>query len=346
MTDAPPSARSSSTSRPDAADHGLDHVAGLEGHGLDHGPGQVGPAGAPGDAEQRAAGVGIPPRAAQAGEGGHEHDAFGVGDRRGQRPDLGRVGDDAEPVAQPLHGGAGDEDGAFEGVVGDRAIAGPPSASPGSVQATVVSSPSTGSGHVSPDVHQHERAGAVGVLRHARLEAGLAEQRRLLVAGDAADRDAAADADRAVRGHAEPPARRPHLAAASSAGTPNRSHSSVDQASDRMSNSIVRLALDDVGGVHAPSPPVRFHSSHESMVPKARSASGLDAALGEQPLELGGREVRVEHQAGGGPHQRQVAGLAQLVAAGRRAPVLPHDRPVHAAGRCAGPRPRWSRAGR
>ena len=33
-------------------------------------------------------------------------------------------------------------------------------------------------------VHQHEAAGAVGVLRHARLEAGLAEERGLLVPGD------------------------------------------------------------------------------------------------------------------------------------------------------------------
>ena len=41
-----------------------------------------------------------------------------------------------------------------------------------------------------------------------------------------------------------------------------------------------------LGGVHpAVGPPVRFQSSHESIVPKARSGVGLDAALGEQPLE-------------------------------------------------------------
>ena len=38
------------------------------------------------------------------------------------------------------------------------------------------------------DVLQQEAAGAVGVLRHARLTAHLAEQRRLLIAGDAGDR--------------------------------------------------------------------------------------------------------------------------------------------------------------
>ncbi len=41
-------------------------------------------------------------------------------------------------------------------------------------------------------VHQHEAAGAVRVLGHSRLEAGLAEERRLLVPGDAAERNLAA----------------------------------------------------------------------------------------------------------------------------------------------------------
>ena len=88
----------------------------------------------------RAAGVGIPPRAAQPGEGGHEEDALGVGARRGQRADVSAaVVDDAQPVAQPLHGGAGHEDGALEGVRWRRR--------PTPVHATVVSRPSTGSGH-------------------------------------------------------------------------------------------------------------------------------------------------------------------------------------------------------
>ena len=55
-----------------------------------------------------------------------------------------------KPVAQPLHGRTGDEDGAFEGVVGDLAGPSGSMAPAGTVQAMVVSSPSTGSGHVSP----------------------------------------------------------------------------------------------------------------------------------------------------------------------------------------------------
>ena len=69
MTDAPPSTRSSVSGRPRAAVHGVDHVAGLVGHGLDHGPGQVGPPDAPGHTDEGAPGVGVPPRAAEPGEG-------------------------------------------------------------------------------------------------------------------------------------------------------------------------------------------------------------------------------------------------------------------------------------
>jgi len=62
--------------------------------------------------------------------------------------------------------------------------------------------------------------------------------------------------------------------------------------------------------------------------------AGVHAALGQQPLELGAREVGVEHQAGAFPHGVEVAGGAQRVAPGRRTPVLPHDGPVP---RVAGP---------
>ena len=119
-------------------------------------------------------------------------------DRR-ERPDLGRVGDDPEPVAQPLHRGAGDEDRAFHRVRDRRPAP--------SDHAIVVSSPSTGSGSVGADVGEHERAGAVRVLRHARLDARLAEQRGLLVAGDAAHRHR--EPGRVLGdGDAEPAARR------------------------------------------------------------------------------------------------------------------------------------------
>src|SRR5437879_6253607 len=59
-------------------------------------------------------------------------------------------------------------------------------------------------------------------------------------------------------------------------GTPNRSHSSSDHARRVMSYSKVRDAFDgSVMWTPPPDPPVRFHTIHESTVPKARSASAV-----------------------------------------------------------------------
>ena len=49
--------------------------------------------------------VGVPPRAAEAGEGGHHEHALAVVDLRRERSDAGRLVDEPEPVAQPLDGG-------------------------------------------------------------------------------------------------------------------------------------------------------------------------------------------------------------------------------------------------
>ena len=56
-----------------------------------------------------AAGVAVPVRGAEAGEGGHEVDVLrriGLG---GEAVHLGGVADQAEAVAQPLHAGAGEK---------------------------------------------------------------------------------------------------------------------------------------------------------------------------------------------------------------------------------------------
>src|SRR5262249_10872556 len=99
--------------------------------------------------------------------------------RRRQWLGVGCISNDPESIAQPLDGGTGHEDGAFERV---RDLAGCQLPGDGREQAF------DRLRAFLTDVHEYERACAVGVLRHARLEAGLAEQRRLLVAGDAADR--------------------------------------------------------------------------------------------------------------------------------------------------------------
>ena len=63
--------------------------------------------------------------------------------------------------------------------------------------ATVVSSPFCENTGVVARVLEDEAAGAVRVLRAARVEAALPEERRLLVAGDAGDRDRAPE-DRGI----------------------------------------------------------------------------------------------------------------------------------------------------
>ena len=72
-----------------------------------------------------AAGVRVPVRGAEAGQRGHEDHAVGVVDGRGDRRGLGGGADDLQPVAQPLHGRAGHEDRALEGV-GQLAVGGAP----------------------------------------------------------------------------------------------------------------------------------------------------------------------------------------------------------------------------
>ena len=72
---------------------------------------------------------------------GTNDDAAGVGHALGERAGLRRVGDDAEPVAQPLDRGAGHEDRALHRVRAPRRRA---------ATRRVVSSPSTGVGCVGP----------------------------------------------------------------------------------------------------------------------------------------------------------------------------------------------------
>ena len=139
--------------------------------------------------------------------------------------------------------------------------------------------PSAGGGHVGADVEQHEAAGAVRVLGHARLEARLAEQRRLLVAGDAADRDAAGRAA-AVRRHADPAARRGHRREA------------VDRDVEQLAQLLVPPQAADV---------------EEHRAAGVRGVGGEDLAAGEVPdqprVDRAERQVRRRR----GPRRRRAA---------------------------------------
>ncbi len=81
-----------------------------------------------------------------------------------------------------MHNRSGDEDAAFERVMG-HAVAQPRHRR----YEIVLRRDGLASG-----VEQQEAAGAVGVLGEPRFETGLAEEGRLLIAGDARDRHAGA----------------------------------------------------------------------------------------------------------------------------------------------------------
>jgi hypothetical protein len=143
----------------------------------------VGQRGAAREARDGAARVGLPVGRAQAGEGGHHHHAARVGHAFGERLDLAAAGDGAQAVAQPLHHGAADKHAAFDARI--RA-AGRAVRCAGGEQAVAAGLEGLAR------VHEHEAARAVGVLGHAGAEAGLAEQRALLVARHAANADGVA----------------------------------------------------------------------------------------------------------------------------------------------------------
>ena len=95
------------TARPAVGLGRLQQVGAPVGHAFEHGPDQLGAAGAPGDAEQRAPGPEVPHRGAQAEQGRHEPHVAGVGARGGHRGRLGGVSMTPEVVAQPLDAGPG-----------------------------------------------------------------------------------------------------------------------------------------------------------------------------------------------------------------------------------------------
>ena len=101
--------------------HEIDHVTHLEGDGLESGAHDVRARGAARDADDEPACIGIPVRGSETGERGHEDHTAAVGHGLCDRLGLARGFDDAEAVAQPLHGRTRDEDSPFE-CVGERAV--------------------------------------------------------------------------------------------------------------------------------------------------------------------------------------------------------------------------------
>src|SRR5207247_9505317 len=114
-------------------------------------------------------------RRAEAGERRHEVDAAVVVDSARERLALACAGEQTEAVLQPLDRRAGDEDGPFERVL---VVAGGRSGD----------DPVRRNGRSCSRVGEHEVAGAVRRLRLTGVETAVAEEGRLLVAGDPRDR--------------------------------------------------------------------------------------------------------------------------------------------------------------
>jgi hypothetical protein len=301
--------------------HGVDDVTGLVGHRLDDRTGDLGPAGPAGDTDDRPAGVGVPPGRAESGEGRHHVHPAGVGNRCCEGARLGGVVDDLQPVAQPLHRSAGDEDRALERIV----------------RGAVGELPGDGGQHPIgglraglADVEQHERARAVGVLRHAPMHARLTEQCRLLVAGDAADGDALRHATVGCR-RADPSARGDDVGEGPDRNLQECTQFGVPGAGSDVAQHRA-AGVGDIGDETASAGEV----PHQPGVDRADGQVVVDGdvAMLQQPRSLRAGEVRVEDQARTFSDQREVAGSGEVVTARCRPAILPDDRrAVRLAGR-------------
>ena len=215
-------------------------------------------------------------RAPETGEGRNQVDAAGGGALRGQRFEFGCIIDDPEAVAEPLHRCAGGKHRSFQGIRRLRAFRGVKQPGDGREQAV----------HRlrqrAPDIHEHERARAVGVLGIAGLEGGLPEQRGLLITCHAGHGYSRA-ARRARPGHAEGAARRANLG--------QGLHRHTEQLA-QLAAPIQRADVEQhrprgvrgVGGVHRTAGQVPDDPAVDRADRQIRS--GLYVTVAQQPLEL------------------------------------------------------------
>ena len=160
------------------ARHEIDDIAHLEGDGLEGGAHDVGARRAAGDADDRAARVGIPIGCTEPGERGNEDDAAAVGHRLGKRLRLARTRDDLQTIAQPLHRCAGDEDRALERIRQRAVVA---------AECHRREQAARRGHRALAGVDEQEGPRAVGALGIAGREPGLPHEGGLLVPGDPGD---------------------------------------------------------------------------------------------------------------------------------------------------------------
>ena len=149
--------------------------------------------------------------------------------------------------------------------------------------------------------------------------AGLAEERRLLVAGD--------PGDRAPRRRTPRSCRRPAAEGSGSGSEPGSTPSSSQSSSSQAQ--LADVEQHRPRGVRVVGHVAAGELEDEPGVDRAeRRRRRAPSTFCEQPLDLRAGEVGVDHEPGPLADQRLVARLAQLVAARRGAPVLPDERVV------------------
>ena len=203
-------------------------------------------------------------------------------------------------------------------------------------------------------VHQHEAAGAVGVLRpgparkHAWPKSALCWSPATPPIGDRRAEQVGASCwpKTWLDGCTSGSTARGTSSAASSSSLQAPSRHVEEQRARGVARRRWRGPRRRVAAV---APPVSSHISQLSTVPKASSPRcGRGARAGdvvEQPGELGAREVGVEDEAGALAEERLEAALLQRLARRRGAPVLPDDGVADRLAGARGPRRASSRAG-
>ena len=272
-------------------------VLGLIGRRLERSAGEMGRAGVAGKARENAAGLGFPVGRTKAGKGRHKIDAAVVVEGARQGAGFGAGLHDIQCVAQPFDGGARVKRAALRGV--DRASVYP--VGEGGEQG---GGRRRGRGAV---VGQDETAGAVGCLGHPGLGATLADEGRVLIAGDAADRQRDPE-DRSVHGAEVRRAiahrrqnRGRHVEYRAEVIAPGLGVNVEQHRAGRIGRiGAVVLARGE-------PPQEKRIDGAEGEVAGVRAGTGTRHMV-EQPRQLGGREVRVEAQPGGGANDISFAG--------------------------------------
>ena len=265
-----------------------------------------------------AACIRVPVGRAEPGKRGHDDNVFDNPAAPRNFLGCGRRVDDAQFVAQPLHGGAGHEDAAFQ-CVGHLAR----DAHADRGQQVVLGMQCGGAG-----IGDDETTGAISTLRHALLEPGRADQRRLLVARDTAHGDLAAEAG--IHGHPEVRGAVAHLGQQLARNAERGEQLvipvlgvDIEQQRPRSIGCIGRM---NAAAGQAPQQKTvdRSEGQLAGFRPRPRALDML-----QDPGHLGAGKIRVEPEPGAGADRRLEPLVLEPLAILRGAPVLPHDGVVH-----------------